>query len=85
MFAIKSIRQPCRPNPELQSMMETFRMMVNHCIRMGLENDATTMKKLSSIAYHELSGYDMISYYKLCAISQAAGRLANMKKSIKGE
>ncbi|HLG37727.1 MAG TPA: hypothetical protein VI338_06295, partial [Nitrososphaera sp.] len=30
-----------------------------------------------------LDNYDITSYYKLCAISQAAGILANRKKSLK--
>ncbi len=57
--------------------------MVNHCIRIGLENNCYTRKKLSLISYHKLQHYDILSYYKLNAISQAAGRLAQMKKDIK--
>jgi hypothetical protein len=56
--------------------------MVNDCIRIGLENNASTMKQLCNLAYSQLSKYDMIIYYKLCAISHAAGILANRKKSI---
>jgi putative transposase len=41
------------------------------------------MKKLSILSYHELEQYDIPSYYKLCAISKAAGILANRKQSIK--
>jgi len=57
--------------------------MVNDCIKIGLENNVSTMKKLCSLAYKQLASYDIISYYKLCAISHAAGILANRKKSIK--
>jgi len=64
-------------------MMETFRQMVNDCIRIGIENDVSTMKKLSSLAYKQLVEYNIVSYYKPCAISHAAGILANRKKSIK--
>jgi putative transposase len=63
--------------------METFRRMVNDCIRIGLENDACTLKKLSMLCYPALARYDVISYYKLHAISKAAGILANRKQSIK--
>lgn len=83
MFAIKSVKQHHIPNPELSSMMDTFKEMINHCIKIGLENNVTSMKKLSLISYNELSGYDIPSYYKLTAISYAAGRLAQMKRSIK--
>jgi putative transposase len=64
-------------------MMNTFKDMVNHCIRVGLENNCSTMKKLSLLSYHTLKDYQIQSYYKLTAIAQAAGRLAQLKKDIK--
>jgi len=83
MFAVKSIKQPFSPNPELVSMMNTFKDMVNYCIRIGLENNCSTMKKLSVLSYHKLEQYQILSYYKLTAISQATGRLAQMKRDIR--
>lgn len=80
--AMKSVKQQFQPMPELLQLMETFSQMVNDCIRIGLEHDVSSMKKLCNIAYEQLADYDIISYYKLCAISHAAGILANMKKSI---
>jgi len=64
-------------------MMETFRQMVNDCLRIGLANDASTLKRLSMLCYPALARYDIISYYKLHAISKAAGILANRKQSIR--
>ncbi len=64
-------------------MMETFCDIVNHCIKLGLENNVTTLKKFSSMFYHELDCYSIPTYYKLTAISQACGRLTQMKYSIK--
>ncbi len=81
--AIKSIKQDYRPNQKLVVMMETFRKMVNHCIRLGLENNVTTLKKFSSLFYHELDCYQIQSKYKLTAMSQACGRLAQMKRTLK--
>ncbi|WP_187147568.1 IS200/IS605 family accessory protein TnpB-related protein [Candidatus Nitrososphaera gargensis] len=81
--AIKSVKQQFQPTPELLQMMETFRQIVNDCIRIGLDNDISTMKKLCNLAYKQLASYEIMSYYKLCAISHAAGILANRKKSIK--
>jgi putative transposase len=57
--------------------------MVNDCIRVGLENNAFSMKRLCQLSYHELDKYDILSYYKLCAISRAAGILAARKKSMR--
>jgi putative transposase len=58
--------------------------MVNHCIRIGLQNDVYTLKKLSKLSYHELRQYyEIPSYYNLCAISKAASILSNRKQSIR--
>lgn len=63
--------------------METFKEMVNHCIRLGLDNNISTLRKFSSKFYHELDNYQIQSYYKLTAMSQACGRLSCMKREIK--
>jgi putative transposase len=81
--SIKSIKQSYTPTFRILETMEIFRHMVNDCIRVGLEHDISTLKKLSNLAYRQLASYDILSYYKLCAISQAAGILANRKKSVK--
>jgi predicted transposase len=81
--AIESVKQTFQSTPELSQLMETFRRMVNDSIKNGLENNISTMKKLSNLAYKQLTGYNIMSYYKLCAISHAAGILASRKKSIK--
>ncbi|OLC84576.1 MAG: hypothetical protein AUJ08_03925 [Thaumarchaeota archaeon 13_1_40CM_3_50_5] len=56
--------------------------MVNDSIRIGLLNDASSLRKLSLLSYNQLARYDSPSYYKLCAISRAAGILAARKKSV---
>ena len=81
--AIKSIKQDYNPNQELVTMMETFRQMVNHCIRLGIENNVSTLKKFSLLFYHDLSCYQIQSKYKLTAMSQACGRLSQMKRTLK--
>ncbi|MGB9003808.1 MAG: hypothetical protein WCC52_08390, partial [Nitrosotalea sp.] len=83
MYAIKSITQSYTPDHKICSMMEIFRDMVNHCIRIGLENNVSTLKKLSLLSYHSLDRFQIPSIYKLTAISQACGRLSQMKRSIK--
>lgn len=82
--ARKSIKQNYQlQSTELKNLMTTFRYMVNHCIRIGKENNCSTLKRLSILSYHELVEYHIPSYYKLCAISKATGILSSMKKSIK--
>ena len=57
--------------------------MVNESLRIGIANDASSLRKLSLLSYNQLAHYDSPSYYKLCAISRAAGILAARKKSIR--
>src|SRR3989449_1391247 len=57
--------------------------MVNESLRIGIANDASSLRKLSLLSYNQLAQYDSPSYYKLCAISRAAGILAARKKSIR--
>lgn len=67
-------------------MMETFRQMVNDCLRVGLANGVSTLKRLSNraiLCYPVLARYNIVSYYKLHAIAKAAGILANRKQSIR--
>jgi putative transposase len=60
-------------------------MMVNTCIRIGLETNASSLKKLSSLSYADLKKHfeSVPSYYRLTAISKAAGILSSRKKSIR--
>jgi putative transposase len=80
--AVKSIKQKISYNQDLESMMETFRNMTNHCIRIGIKNNCSTLKRLSMLSYHELD-YNILSSYKLNAISQACGVLSKYRKEIK--
>jgi len=80
---IRSVKQRFKPNAELFQMMEIFRQMVNDCMRIGLEHNCSTIRKLSPLAYYQLENHSIMSYYKLTAISQACGRLSQMKKDIK--
>ena len=55
--------------------------MMNDCLRIGLAENVSSLKSLSSKAYSELAAYDVMTYYKLCAISKAAGVLRNYRKT----
>src|SRR3972149_212666 len=55
--------------------------MLNDCVRIGLAENVTSLKSLSLRTYKQLACYDMMSYYKLCAISKATGILRNYRKA----
>jgi len=81
VLAVKSVWQYYVSSSEVQGLLEIFRRMVNESLRIGLANYASTLRRLSLLSYNQLAQYDSPSYYKLCAISRAAGILAARKKS----
>ena len=81
MRAVKSVQQHYAPGPEILQMLEQFRQMMNDCVRIGLAENVTSLKALSTKTYHQLVTYDAMSYYKLCAISKATGVLRNYRKA----
>jgi putative transposase len=83
LLAVKSVWQHYVPSQEVLLLLEIFRRMVNDSIRIGLVNDASSLRRLSLLSYNQLAHYDSPSCYKLCAISRAAGILASRKKSLR--
>ena len=76
------MKQRFFPDKRILGLMESFRQMTNICIWIGLENDASSLKRLSLLSYKKLRDFHLPSCYKLCAISKAAGILAARKKPI---
>jgi hypothetical protein len=69
---IKTVSQQIITSQGILDLMTKFRNMVNDCIRIGLQNSVTSLKALSTKSYHYLDRYDIVSYYKLHAISRAS-------------
>src|SRR3989441_12135726 len=57
--------------------------MVNESLQIGIANDVSSLRKLSLLSHNQLAHHDSPSYYKLCALSRAAGILAARTKSIR--
>jgi putative transposase len=81
MRAVKAVQQRYTPCLEILWLLDQFRQMLNDCVRIGLAENATSLKSLSMKAYGQLAIYDVMSYYKLCAISKATGILRNYRKA----
>jgi hypothetical protein len=60
-----------QPGPEILQMLDQFRQMLSDGVRIGLAENVTSLKSLSTNAYNQLANCDVMSYYKLCAISKA--------------
>jgi putative transposase len=82
MRVVKVVNQNYSPSDETLELLEDFRLMVNDCIRIGLNESVTSMRKLCLASYHALAGYPAATYYHLTAISRAAGILRNYRKSM---
>src|SRR3989449_8538283 len=83
LLAVKSVWQQYAPTRDVLGLLEVFRRMVNESIRIGIANDASSLRSLSLLSYNQLAQYNSPGCYKLCAISRAAGILASRKKSLK--
>lgn len=77
----KAVKQNYSATPELLVLLSLFRSMLNECIRIGLETNVTSMRSLSSKTYQQLSGYNVLSYYKACASLAAAGILRHYRRA----
>ncbi len=82
MLAVKSVRQNYAASATVLELLENFRRITNEAVRIGLENNARSLKRLSKLAYHKLSKITP-AYYRLTAISRAVGILSARDKSLK--
>src|SRR5207249_5519811 len=82
VIAMRSVRQKHQASLELLWILDEFRRMVNVCIAVGIEENVSSLKTLSSKSYHRLSS-DMLGYYRLGAISKATVILHNHRKAKK--
>ena len=64
---IKTVNQQIIISQAILDLMTKFRNMVNDCIRIGLQNNVTSLKTLSTKSYRYLGRYDIVAYYKIHA------------------
>ena len=83
MRAVKAVKQNYVPTPEILKLLDEFRKMVNDCLRIGLSEHITSLKRLSKRTYHNLSRYPVHANYRLTAISAATGLLRNYRRILK--
>jgi putative transposase len=80
LLATKAVRQRYHASPDLLRLLDEFRRMVNVCVMMGIEQNISSLKTLASRTYPSLSR-DILSYYRLGAISTATGIIHNYRKA----
>jgi len=83
VLAVKVAKQNYIATPEILSLLEEFRNMVNDCIRIGLAENVSSLFALTKKAYHQLARYDVPTKYRLTAMSKATGILKNYRKILR--
>ena len=61
MKIIKTVNQQIMISQEILDLISKFRNMVNDCIRIGLQNNVTSLKPLSTKSYRYLDRYDIVT------------------------
>ncbi len=61
MLSIKSVRQKHQASDDLLWLLDEFRRMVDVCIAIGIEENISSLKTLSSASYARLSR-DILGY-----------------------
>lgn len=80
MLAVKTVKQNIQPVPELESLLNIFKKMVNHCIHVGLEKNISSRFRLQNEVYRELhNGYH--TWYILSAVEKGCAILKNYRKA----
>jgi putative transposase len=83
MASVKAVQQHYAAHPQALRLLEEFRLMTNYALQIGLAENLTSLKTLSLRAYGQLAAYEVMSYYKLCAISAATGILRNHRRAMR--
>jgi putative transposase len=81
MQAVRAIQIRYEPTSDVLALLETFKNIVNCCIRVGLEKNLTSRLRLQNEVYHELGGFGLHTWYSLSAIEVATAILKNHRKA----
>ncbi|WXG43108.1 MAG: transposase [Promethearchaeati archaeon SRVP18_Atabeyarchaeia-1] len=72
---------PYEPTSSVLGLLETFKSMVNYCIRVGLEKNISSRFSLQSEVYRRLGDFGLHTWYSLSAIEAATAILKNHRKA----
>jgi hypothetical protein len=67
------------PSSEILELLEEYRLTTSESIRIGINENLTSMKSLSSKVCRRLSQHSVAACYRLAAISRAA-RMGNKRE-----
>src|SRR6267143_4663942 len=62
LLAFKSVWQYYVPARDVLGLLDGFRRMVNESLRIGIANDASSLRRLALLSYNQLAHYDSPSH-----------------------
>lgn len=71
----RSVLQRYQPDPEISELLETFRMMVNDCLRLGLKEDVRDFSSVKRLCYQRMMEYEVENSYRVSAMFEASNLL----------
>jgi len=80
---LESVSQPFISDERSSSAMETFRQMLNECVRLGLAENKSSFMSLRYACYPKLKDFKIAAAFKNNAISRASGILSSYRKLVK--
>jgi putative transposase len=81
--AVKLVQIHYQPSSEILTLLQSFKSMVNYCIRVGLEKKITSRFGLSKEVYSTLSQNGLHTWYVLSAVEVATSILKNYRRLIR--
>lgn len=79
--AVKAVAFQYEPDVTVDLLLETFRMMVNHALWVGLHQDIRSHFKLIGAVYEDFKRYGLHTHYTLSACEVASAILKNHKRN----
>jgi len=81
LTAIKAVAFQYEPDEVVKPLLETFRMMVNHALWIGLRGGIRGRFKLIRAVYEEFKRYGLHTHYTLSACEVASAILKNHRRN----
>lgn len=78
---MKAVAFRYEPNESVKPLLETFRMMVNHALWLGMQHRIRNRFKLISAVYDDFKRYGLHTHYALNACEVAAAIMKNHRRN----
>ena len=85
MLLYRAVKQRIEPEEPLPTMMETFLLMMNDCLRLGLDSDDISYQAIKSLCYPRMMEYEVGNSYRLSAIFETSNLIKQYRNGVDKE